>query len=37
MPESLYQTESSVFKKIQSSMFDTIDAMIDAVIRANLF
>ena len=37
MPESLYQTGSSIFEKAKSSIFDTIDAMIDAVIRANLF
>jgi hypothetical protein len=37
MPESLYQARSSIFEKIESSVFDTIDAIFDAVIRANLF
>jgi hypothetical protein len=37
MPESLYQTGSSILEKVKSSIFDTIDAMNDAAIHANLF
>jgi hypothetical protein len=37
MPESLYQTGSSIFEKAKSSIFDTTDAIFDAVIHANLF